>query len=155
MALHHKEIEHNSERISLVQYYEYQYNCDDLEFSLTIQISKFEKNNPGIAVNALFNKEGTYIACRSGLNGECKRQVNLLMVVDGERRHYTAITNISRLLSRLNRKSYRAYHCSLNCLNGFQTSSARDKHCKYCSTNGHVRVKMPTESEKWLKFHDG
>ena len=77
------------------------------------------------------------------------------MVVDGERKHYTAITNISRLLSKLNRKSYRAYHCSLNCLNGFRTASARDKHYEYCSTNGHVRVKMPTEYEKWLKFHDG
>ena len=40
-------------------------------------------------------------------------------------------------------------------LNGFQTSSARDKHYEYCSTNGHVRVKMPAENEKWLKFHDG
>ena len=29
-----------------------------------------------------------------------------------------------------------------------------DKHYEYCSTSCHVKVKMPTENEKWLKFHD-
>ena len=40
-------------------------------------------------------------------------------------------------------------------MDGFRTASARDKHYEYCSSNGHVKVKMPTEKEKWLKFHDG
>ena len=26
---------------------------------------------------------------------------------------------------------------------------------QYCSSNGHVKVNMPTEKEKLLKFHDG
>ena len=43
----------------------------------------------------------------------------------------------------------------MNCLNGFRTESARDKHYEYCSSNGHVKVKMPSEKEEWLKFHDG
>ena len=77
------------------------------------------------------------------------------MVVEGEKGHFTAIKSISRLLSGLNGKSSRAHHYCMNCLNGFRTVSARDKHYEYCSTNGHVKVKMPTENEKWLKFHDG
>ena len=41
----------------------------------------------------------------------------------------------------------------MNCLNGFRTASARDKnYYENCSTNGHVKVKMPTENEKWLKW---
>ena len=40
----------------------------------------------------------------------------------------------------------------MNCLNGFRTLSARDKHYDYCSSNGHIKVKG---KEKWLKFHDG
>ena len=57
-----------------------------LQFPLAIQkIGRFEGNNPGIAVNVLFNKkESIYIARRSELNGECSKQVNLLMAVDGE-----------------------------------------------------------------------
>ena len=50
------------------------------------------------------------------------------MIVDGEERHYTAIRSISRFLSRPNRKTKCAYHYCLNCLNGFRTESARDKH---------------------------
>ena len=28
------------------------------------------------------------------------------------------------------------------------TESSRDKHYAYCSSNGHVKVKMPTEEKK-------
>ena len=77
------------------------------------------------------------------------------MIVDGEKRHYTAIKNISRLLSKLNGKTKRAYHFCMSCLSSFRTESARDKHCEYCSSNGHVKVNMHSEEEKWLKFRDG
>ena len=43
----------------------------------------------------------------------------------------------------------------MSCLNGFWTASARDKHYEYCSTNVHVKVKMPSQEKKWLKFNDG
>ena len=86
---------------------------------------------------------------------KCKKQVNLLIIVDGEKRHYTAIKSISRLLKSLNATHKGAYHFCMNCLNGFRTESARDKHYEYCNSNGHVKVKMPTEKEKWLKFHNG
>ena len=76
------------------------------------------------------------------------------MIVDGEKRHYTAIKNISRLLSRLNGKTKHVYHYYMNCLNGFWTASARDKHYEYSSSNGHVKVNMLAEEEKLLKFHD-
>ena len=47
-------------------------------------------------------------------------------------------------------------HFCMNCLNGFRTESARDKHYEFCSSNGHVKATtMPTAEEKWLKFHDG
>ena len=77
------------------------------------------------------------------------------MIVDGEKRHYTAIKSISRLLSSLNGKTKRAYHYCMNCLNGCRTALARDKHYEYCSSNGHIKVNMPAEEESWLKFHDG
>ena len=158
-ALHHEEIKHHPERISLLRPYENQYNWKGLEFPVSIKkIDKFEKNNPGIAVNVFFgNKKNhnTYTARKSERNVKCKKQVNLLMIVDGEKRHYTAIKNISRLLSKLNGKTQHTYHYCMNCLNGFRTESVRDKHYEYCSSNGHIKVKMSTEKEKWLKFHDG
>ena len=56
---------------------------------------------------------------------------------------------------KVNGKIRRAYHFCRNCLNGFRTASARDKHYEYCSSSGHIRVNMPTEEQKWLKFHNG
>ena len=77
------------------------------------------------------------------------------MIVHGENRHYTAIKSMSRLLKSLNATHKGAYRFCMNCLNGFWTESARDKHYEYCSSNGNVKVKMLTEKEKWLKFQDG
>ena len=76
------------------------------------KIDKFEKNNPGIVVNVLLCKkknQNIYTARRSGRNVKCKRQVNLLMIVDGEKRHYTAIKSIPRLLKSLNATYKGAY----------------------------------------------
>ena len=42
----------------------------------------------------------------------------------------------------------------MNCLNGFYTASARNKHYVYCSSNSQVKVKMPSEEEKWLTLRD-
>ena len=87
------------------------------------KIDKFEKNNPDIAVNVLFDnkknhKKTTCAVHRSGRNGKCKKQLNLLMIVDGEKRRYTAIKNISRLLSKLN-----GYHYCMNCQEKISTIS--------------------------------
>ena len=147
-ALHHEEIKKDHQRKSRLRPYEKRYNWEGLEFPVSIKkIDKFEKNNPDIAVNVLFRKkksENIYTARRSERNVKSKKQVNLLMIVDGEKKHYSAIKGISRLLSKLNGKTRRAYHYCINSLNGFRTSSARDKHYDYCSDNGHVKVNMPS-----------
>ena len=136
-ALYHNDIKHHPERISLLRPYEIQYNWKGLHFPVSIKkIDKFEKSNSGIAVNVFFSNkksldEDIYTVRRSEHNVKCKKQVNLLMIVDGEKRHYTAIKSISRLLSKLNGKTRRAYHYCMNCLNGFWTASARDKHYEY------------------------
>ena len=57
-ALHHEEIKHHPERISLLRPYENQYDWKGLEFPVSIKkIYESEKNNPGIAVNVLFSNK--------------------------------------------------------------------------------------------------
>ena len=131
-ALHHEEVKHHPERITLLRPYENQYNWKGLEFPVSIkEIYKFEKSSPGIPVKVLFNNkksQNIYAARRSERNVKCKKQVNLLIIEDGEKKHYTAIKGISRLLKSLNAIHKSAYQFSINCLNGFRTSSTRDKH---------------------------
>ena len=147
VALHLGDIKHHPERNSLLQHYEDQYNWQGLEFLLAIQkIGKFERNNPGIVVDVLLNsKKGQYTAYKLERNRKCSKQANLLMIVDGGNRHYTAIKNISRLLISLNATHKGAYHFCINFLNGFATASARDMHYEHSSSNGHVKVKMSFE----------
>lgn len=58
-------------------------------------MGKFEKNSLGIVVNMLFNcKIGIYAASRSVFNRKYSKQDNLMMISDGEKRHYTAVKNI-------------------------------------------------------------
>ena len=149
-VLHHEDIKHHLERIILIRSYERHYNWKGLKFAVSIKkIDKFEKkNNPGIAVNVLFSNnknQNIYTVRRSERNIKCKKQVNVLMIVDGEKRYYTTIKGISRLLSKLDGKTRRTYHFCMNCLNGFRKASARDKYYEYCSSNGHVKVNIPTE----------
>ena len=85
-ALHHEEIKKDHQRISRLGPDENQYNWKGHEFPASInRIDKFEKNSADIAVNVLFsNKKNIYAARRSERNVKCKKQVNLLMVVDGK-----------------------------------------------------------------------
>ena len=114
-VLHDKWSKYHSERISLLRAYENQYNWEGLEFPASIKkIDKFEKNNPSMAVNVLFSNkknQNIYTVRRSKCKKKKKKQVNLLMKVDGENRHYTAIKT-------LNATHKGAYHFCMNFLNG-------------------------------------
>ena len=109
-ALHYEEVGNNPERISKLKPYVEQYNWGGLEFPMAIEkIGKFEKWNPEIAVNVLFaSKQSIYIAHRSEYNAKRSKQANLLMVVDGENRHYTAIKYLSRTFEVAKRKTPRS-----------------------------------------------
>ena len=177
-SLHHKEIDSHPERITKLQRYEDQYNWQCLEFPVAInKIDKFEKNNEDIAVNVLYiysgQKRGTSkdedeeerteekdgkitILRRSDYNTTRSKIVSLLLITSGEKKHYTAVKNLSRLLSRENANSRRAYHYCLNCLNGFRTESSRDKHYANCVDHDAVKIEMPwKEEDKWVQYHDG
>ena len=75
-------INNHPERVSSLQYYEDQWNYNRVEFPPVIhEIGKFERNNPGIAVNVLFNsKKGMHTTRRSELNRKCSEQDNLFMI---------------------------------------------------------------------------
>ena len=59
---------------------------------------------------------------------------------------------LSRLLKYLNAIQRGGYYVDMTCSNGFGTVLARNRHHEYCSSNGHIKVSMLSEEEKWLKF---
>ena len=92
------------QRISNLRKFSTKYNWDGLEFPMSVnKIYKFEKNNNDIAINVLANDNDIYTLRRSKYNND-RKQVNLLLICDGNKFHYTAIKNLSRLLSSSNSK---------------------------------------------------
>ena len=80
--------------------------------------------------------------------------VNLLLITDGEKRHYTAVKSLTRLLRSSNSKHKCKQHFCLNCLQVFSLEGSRDKHYEYCKDNEAVMIEMPKEGS-FVEFHDG
>ena len=96
------------------------------------KINEFEKNND-IAVNVLGVK-GPYVYRLSKYNNR-KNLVNLLVITILEKRHYTVIKSLNRLLRDSNSKHGHKQHFCLNCLQGFHSEESRDNHFIYCKDN--------------------
>ena len=141
-------------------------NWGELEFPVPINsISIFERNND-VSVNVLSVKgkgeeeegkeegEGEFYIVRKSKFDNQRRGVDLLLLEDGKKRHYAAIKNLSRLLGKNNSKhGHKQYFCR-NCLQGFPSEEAKNKHLNYCLDNEAVRIEMPTENPI-VKFHSG
>ena len=67
---------------------------------------KFERNNNKIALNISF-----VVAYRSEYNNEHKKQVILLMITDGKKLHYLAVTNLFALLQRKSSNHGGDFYC--------------------------------------------
>ena len=151
---HHEEIKNNVQRISKLKKFEDRYDWEGLEYPVAInKIDKFERRNPEIAVYVLSNDNGIYV-CRRPKEVDEKKIVHLLLISDGEKRHYTAVKNLSRLLGQENSKHKEGQHFCINCVQGFHSEKSRDEHFEYCRDNESVRIVMPEEGSK-LSFHDG
>ena len=76
------------------------------------------------------------------------KQINLFYTSG----HYTAIKSLSRLLSNSNSKhKSKEYYC-INCLNGFWSELALEKHSIYCVDEA---VRIVPSKDKWMKYTDG
>ena len=103
-ALDYQTIEKNPERISKLKHYINKYNWKGIDFPAgPKEWIKFEKNNKTIALNVLYiprNTKTISVAYRSEYNNKRKKQVILLMISNGKKQHYLAVTNLSALLAK-------------------------------------------------------
>ena len=144
------DIKFNLERMSNLRKFTNNYDWSGLKFPVsTKDISVFEiKNNISVNVLAVEGKD-IYI-CRK-TNYRCDREVNLMLISEGDKWHYTAI---KRLLSSSNSKHKRKQYFCNNCSQGFTQELGRDQHYSYCIDNETVRVEMPNKGST-VEFYDG
>ena len=121
-----EEIERDHQRVSKLRRYEGEFDWSGMSYPVsTKDISKFEiRNRIGVNILAL-NGRILYI-CRK--DGDYERSVNLMIIEDGDKKHYVAIKSLGRLLSNMNSKYKVCQHFCNNCLQGFSEIKSRDDH---------------------------
>lgn len=129
VALYRINIENCDEKVTTTSQFKEQYNWWGAELPVAFsKTEKFKKNSSDIVVNICFTgKNSIYTVPRSEFNGKCKKQVNLLMVIDGKigiqsREKYVVIVNFTGC------QKNEQYCYYVKFLNSFRTESTRGKH---------------------------
>ena len=150
-AMKWEEIDRDHQRVSKLKRID-DFDWDGINFPVSINdINRFESRNEiGVNVLAMEGKK-TYI-CRKGK--DYTQVANLMLITDGERRHYVAIKSLERSLSKQNSKHKESQHFCTNCLQGYSDKRSRDEHYTYCRCNESVRIEMPVK-KPIVEYSDG
>ena len=129
-------------------------NMDGITYPVDFRgINRFEKQNPDISISVLgYSKDEKVYPLRiSKINKNCKHQIALLLIKDGENSHYCFVKNMSALLrTQYNNHKGKREYC-FNCFNSFNSVEALNKHLEYCNLYECVKLMMP-EPNTYLKF---
>ena len=112
---------------------------------------KSEQNDKTIALNVLYMQHNTKtisVAYRSEYKNKRRKQVILLMITNGKKYHYLAVTNLSVFLHEGN-----FYY--LNCFNSYTSKNQLKEHEEICNNHDSCRIGMPKWVEKILKCNPG
>ena len=157
-ALNYQAIKTNPRIISKLKPYINKYNWEGIDFPAgPKEWQKFEQNNITIALNILFMPHNTKIinvAYRLEYKNKRKNQVILLMITDGKKSHYLAVTNLSALLQGMFSNHRGNFYC-LNCFNSYATKIKLKEHEEICNNHDSYYVEMPKHAEKPLKYIHG
>ena len=141
-AMKWEEIGRNHQRVSKLKRFD-NLDWDGINFPVSISdINRFESRNE-ISVNVLAIECKKPYICRKGK--EYNRVANLMLITNGDKKHYVAIKSLGRLLSMQNSKHKESQHFCTNCLQGFADQRSRDEHYAYCRCNESVRIEMPVK----------
>ena len=116
-AKNFNEIGKNPQRLLNFTKFAGNYDWSGLKFLVAIKdINVLEMNND-ISINVLSVENRDIYICRKGIRRDCK--INLLLISEDDKLHYTVVKSLSRLLSSSNSKrKCKQYFCN-NCLQGF------------------------------------
>ena len=93
-------------------------------------------------------------AYKSKYNSTRENQVILLIITDGEKWHYLAVTKLSSLLKGITSNHKGDFYC-LNCFREYSTEDRLEKHKNVCENHNYCCVEMPNENNKISKYNHG
>ena len=108
------------------------YNWSGLRFPVAIKDIRVFKTKNDVSVNLLAVEEGDIYICQKS-NHKSEKKVNLLLISEDDKWHYTVIKSLSRLLASRNSKHKGKQYFCTNCLQGFNFESSKDEHYEVCN----------------------
>ena len=96
-----------------------------------------------------YNAKEIRNAYKSKHNLKRENQVILLMITDGEKWHYLAVTKLFPLFRKIANHKEDFYF--LNCFHSYRTENKLKKHKDVCENHDYCYVEMPKEDNKILK----
>ena len=143
-------IEIHPQRIAKIEHYIGNYSWEGIEFPAgPKEWEKFEQNNKTIVLNILFaphNTQTISVAYRSKHDHKREKQVILLMITDGNKCHYLAVSNLSALLAKKYSNHNGDLYC-LNCFSSYTTKNRLEEDEEICNNHD----SCPIEMSKWLE----
>ena len=156
--LNYQTIEKDLQKISKLKPYINNYNRERIDFPAGPKDwIKLERNNKIIALNILYiqyNTKTISVACRSKYSSKRKKQVILLMIGNGKKQPYLAVTNMSTLLAKKSSNHDGDLYC-LNYFNSYTTENKLKEHEEICDNHDSYQIEMPKQVEKMLKYIHG
>ena len=98
------------------------------------------------------NTEKIRHAYESKYNLNCKNQVILLMITDGEKWHYLTVKSLFALFRGIAGNNNGDLYC-LNCFKSYTTENNLKKHKKVCENQDYCYVEMPGKDNEILKYN--
>src|ERR1043165_7701587 len=118
-------------------------NWSGIEFPVAANaniINKFERNN-NISVNVFGYDKDVYPLYLSKWCSD--RLIDLLLISDGEQKHYCLIKNFNRLMVVKTKNSKHSMYYCRRCLTGYERIEALVKHTEYCSQHDAQKIELP------------
>jgi len=128
-------------------------NMDGIETPVPLSsIDKFENQNPEISVNMLYLDDKDIVPIRtSKFCNQRKYHVNLLMLTNQDKFHYTCVRSLSRLVAHRTKHNPKTYVCHY-CLHPFSKEDLLNEHLPICSQHKPQQVVYPQPGKNILKF---
>ena len=155
ISIHYNEIGRDHNRISKLKRFINNYDWSDINFPTDKRDwNRFEKQNFSVALNIFSAHESVkkFDNIRiSKFNRTRPHKVVLLMITDGEKRHFTSVRSETRLFRGVFSKHHNDYYC-LNCTYSYRTENALKKQERLCLNNKDCLVKLPFKNQRILKY---
>jgi len=113
-------------------------------------IGMFERNN-NVQINLFGYETNVYPIYVS--TWMSPRVVDLLLISDGNTKHYCWIKNFNKLLALRSEKSHNSMRYCKRCLQGYRTVESLNRHNECCLQHGAQRIELPKPDTK-TKFQN-